>query len=258
MEGARTYLITTGMVLLLVRHYIIKPIKLRWLIVFGISAMITFSSIKIVRNVAAFDIGKMQEELQYAHQAQATKWYDSLVEMGGSVETVNLVAMLMPENYPYWHGRSYMQALIHIIPFAQSRAELYIGMGPAVWLTVTQFGRDSAGTGFSIAAEGYLNFGMPGVVMQMMLIGIVLRWLYYRFVWSMSIVNALVFIVAFGIFMVSVRNHTNIIFSPMARIIVIALALKIFCGERQVYVGQADEGSSNSIERQMPNNGTEN
>lgn len=68
MEGSRTPLVTIGMILLFVRHYLIKPVRLRWLITFGVCAMVIFGAIGIVRSVTAFDISRMVSELQYARQ----------------------------------------------------------------------------------------------------------------------------------------------------------------------------------------------
>jgi hypothetical protein len=234
LEGGRTQMVTHGMILLLVRHFIIKPIKLKSLIIIAIIALTGFSSIKIVRNVAAFNVPKMIEELIHARELGQTHWYDFLVEMGGSVRTVNLTTILVPGRESYWYGRSYLQAIIHIFPYMSGLLGRYLGAGPATWLTYTHFGREAAGTGFSIAAEGYLNFGLPGVFIHMVIMGIFLRRIYVRFVTKMSPTNTLIFIVAYGIFMITVRNHVGLMFSPLAKITVLAWLLKSFCGEEEI------------------------
>jgi len=110
----------------------------------------------------------------------------------------------------------------------------YLGASPSVWLTDVFYGAGAAGTGFSIAAEGYLNFGLVGAFMHMAVLGIILRRIYARFAITMSPVSTLVFIVAYGLFMITVRNHVNLLISPLVKVIVVAWLLKSFCGEEEV------------------------
>ena len=234
LEGGRTHMVTLGMILLLVRHFVIKRIKLKSIIIIAIIALTAFSSLKIVRSVAAFDVPKMIEILKHARQTEQTHWYDPLVEMGSSVNTVNLTIMLVPENEPYWHGRSYIQTIVHIIPYLSGILSRYLGLVPSGWLTYTHFGLGAAGTGFSISAEGYLNFGLPGVFFHMAIIGIFLRRIYARFAATMSPASTLVFIIAYGLFMITVRNHVNLLVTPLVRIIVTGWLLKNLCGEEEV------------------------
>lgn len=244
LEGGRTQMVTHGMILLLVRHFIIKRIKLKSLIIITICALVLFSSIKIVRNIAAFDISKMIQLLKHARETEQTHWYDSLVEMGGSISTVNLTTMLIPGREPYWYGRSYVQAMVHIIPYLSGKLWVYLGVSPSLWLTYTHFGPESAGTGFSIAAEGYLNFGLPGVFFHMAIIGIILRWFYTRFATKTSPASTLIFIIAYGLFMITVRNHVNLLISPLVKIIVVAWLLKSFCGEEEAVAAAYEESDS--------------
>lgn len=241
LEGGRTQMVIQGMILLLVHHFIIKRIKLKSLIIITICALTAFSAIKIVRNLAAFDIPKMFELLKQARETEQTHWYDSLVEMGGSIRTVNLTTMLVPGRESYWHGRSYVQSIVHIIPYLSGKMLPYLGAGPATWLTYTHFGPQAAGTGFSISAEGYLNFGLPGVFIHMAILGIILRRIYARFATMTSPANTLIFIIAYGIFMISVRNHVSLIITPTFRIIVAAWLLKSFCGEEEIFPAAYEE-----------------
>jgi hypothetical protein len=230
-EGERTEMVTVGFVVLLIRHYFVKPVKLKWLAMWFVLALAVFAALRIVRHAAAFDPGKMKEELEYAREAKILEWYSPFVEMGGSVGTVNLTTHLVPGDQPYWYGRSYVQAIIHIVPCA----------GPAQWLTWTLYGRQAAGTGFSIAGEGYLNFGIPGVFFHMAFMGFFFRRIYAAFSKNISPARALVFIVFFGIMVIQVRNHTGVVVAPFVRIIVAAWLLKHICGEYDV---ATDDGQS--------------
>ncbi len=252
MEGGRTQLVTHGMIILLVRHFIIKPIKLRWLIVVSICVLTAFTVIRTVRQTAAFNIPKMIETVSYAQKVEEIHWYDPFVEMGGSIGTVNLTTMVVPSSQPYWYGRSYVQAITHIIPYMSTVLTPYLGASPSGWLTYTHYGPGAAGTGFSIAAEGYLNFGLAGAFIQMAVLGIILRRIYARFAITMSPVSTLVFIVAYGLFMITVRNHVNLLVSPLVKVIVVAWLLKSFCGEEQMYSGGTEESVAYERQEEEP------
>jgi oligosaccharide repeat unit polymerase len=242
-EGDRTEMVKVGFVLLLVRHYLIKPFKLKWLAICFVLALAAFAALRIVRHTAAFDPAKMKEELEYAREAEMLEWYSPFVEMGGSVGTVNLTTHLVPDDQPYWHGRTYVQAIIHIVPYLSgSRVGQYFGAGPGQWLTWTLKGPQAAGTGFSVAAEGYLNFGIPGVFFHMAFLGFLFRRIYAAFSKSVSPARALVFIVIFGIMIIQVRNHTGVVSAPFAQIIVVAWLLKHICGEYNVATDDGQAG----------------
>lgn len=236
-EGARTRMVAHGMILLTVRHFVIKPIKLKSLLVIIILALFAFSSIGLVRNTAAFNVPEMIKMIREAHKTGQSHWYDSLAEMGSSINTVNLTAIAVPELEPYWHGRSYLQAIAHIFPYMSTITAPYLGLVPSQWVTITRFGYFAAGRGYSIAAEGYLNFGLPGVFFHMMFLGVLFRRIYARFATSVSPVSTLTFIVTYGLFMITVRNHVNLLIAPLVQTIVGIWLLKNLFGEEVVQVG---------------------
>ncbi len=172
LEGARTAVAGNVVVLLLVRHYLIRPIKLKWILTFMLVMMFIFSSIRIVRNITALDIGKMIAELKYAKKSGEAHWYDSIAEMGGSVRTVNMTVELVPDEFPYWYGRSYINSSIHIVPFLQGVvARLFGGYWTANvsdWLTFTLGGRGVAGL-------GYINFGFVELLLYLSLIPLTIQ-----------------------------------------------------------------------------------
>jgi len=234
LEGGRTQLVTVGVVFILVRHYLIKPIKLKWLIACAIFSLFIFTALGAVRNITSFDAARMAQEYQHLRKAGEIHWYDPLVEMGGTVGTVNMTTSLVPSEESYWYGSSYISSIVHIIPYMQGLLGRYLSPGPSIWLTHTLFGTRAPGTGFSISGEGYLNFGFPGAFLQMVVIGLLMRYIYIGFSSRLSPARCLVFIASLGIFVVSVRNHTNLILAPLANIIVVAWLLKSLCGEREV------------------------
>jgi len=241
LEGGRTQLVTLGLILLLVRHYLIKPLSFKMLALICFCGLTAFVFIKLFRNVAGFNVSRAIEEITYAGQSDLTHWYDSFVEMGGSVSTINLTTMLVPGTSGFWHGRSYLQSIAHVFPYLQSVLMPVLGASPSTWLTLTHFGMFAAGTGYSIAAEGYLNFGIPGVIVQMFLIGIILRRIYVWFARTLTMTSTLFFIISFGLFMITVRNHTNLLVSPLVRLLVLMWLLKSIFKETVIAMHQKQQ-----------------
>jgi len=241
LEGARTRIVSHGMILLLVRHFVIKPIKLKSVIIIILLGLFLFSSIRLVRDAAAFNVPRMVQIVREAQKTGQSHWYDSLVEMGTSVNTVNLTTMVVPGSEHYWHGKSYIQALVHIIPYMSTVTAPTLGLTPSQWLTFTHFGFFGAGTGYSIAAEGYLNFGLPGVFFQMLVLGVIFRRIYARFIRLGSPVSTITFIIAYGLFMITVRNHTNQLVSPLVNVVVAAYLLKSIFVEETLPIGYEHE-----------------
>jgi oligosaccharide repeat unit polymerase len=243
-EGARSSLITLGIILVLARHYCIKRFNLLQVGVLAVSLLFVFWAIGLVRNIASFDIARTLQEVKYARESGEANWYNPFVEMGGSIRTVNLTVSLVPESQPYWFGRSYLQATVKIIPYLQGLTKNYLGLTPAQWLTFTLFGYDAAGTGFSIAGEGYLNFGIPGVFLQMFMIGMLLKYIYIRFLTTGSPSNALLFFASLGIFLIAVRNHSNLMVAPLIQVALLSWGMKKVFGEYQV---MTDEPYGNDV-----------
>lgn len=109
-----------------------------------------------------------------------------------------------------------------------------LGPSTASWLTWTLYGPRAAGTGFSIAGEGYLNFGIIGAFLHMVLLGIILRRLYLMFASNISASRTIMFVASIGIFVVNVRGDTNLMFAPLVNIFVLCWLLKVICGEQEV------------------------
>ncbi len=250
MQGGRTSLVIVGMVLLLVRHYLIKPVKLRWLIAIMIGSIFLFGVMRIARGVTAFSVTKMVEEVRYAKKTGQTHWYDTFVETGSSVRTINMTIAIVPSDHSYLYGRSYVSSTIHIIPYLQgvvARVSPFWAVNAGDLIQYTFAGPEAAGLGFAIAGEGYINFGLVGAFFHMVFIGWFLRRIYVWFVFSLSPGRALVFFVSLGIFMVAVRNTTNTLFAPLAQVLVLAWLLKVFFGETELSVSDHQQGIQEGI-----------
>lgn len=178
----------------------------------------------------------MLSELKYVHGTGETRWTDPLVEMGGSYRIANMTAYLVPDYDNYWYGRSWLSAAFHVVPFLQGFAvrQGWVKWAPSQWMTTTMFGAEAAGTGFSVAVEGYLNFGFPGAFLQLMLFGIFLRRLMIWFSRKPSPFSAFVMLACMGPTIMVIRNHVNLVTAKYAQIFVIAVILNLFLGSEPV------------------------
>lgn len=239
LQGGRTQVVIIGMILLLVRHYLIKPVKLKWLILLAMIFAFIFSVMGATRGRAALDVKKIATEYKHTE----AHWYDIFVETGGSVSTINKTISIIPSEQGYWHGKSYALAIVHVIPFIQGYV-FPTTPGAAQWLTYTTKGYGAAGTGFSIAGEGYLNFGLIGVLIQMTLLGAFMRRIVVWYAKVLSPSKALVFLISIGIFVTMVRNNLNTLFAPLSQIWLFSVLIKFSLGETSVK--QDDDTDLNS------------
>jgi hypothetical protein len=237
LQGGRTSLVTVGMVFLLARHYLIKPVKVRWIIAIMAGSIFLFGVMRIFRDVTAFSVTRIVEEVRYAKETGLTHWYDTFVETGSSVRTINLTVAIVPGDFSYLYGKTYLASTIHIIPYLQgvvARRWPFLAVHAGDLIQNTFAGPRAAGLGFAIPAEGYINFGLVGVFFHMAFIGWLLRRIYVWFVSSLSPSKALVFFISLGSFMVVTRNTTNTLFAPLAQAMMMGWLLKTFFGETEL------------------------
>lgn len=233
MEGDRGPVLMVGAPILLIRHYFVKPIKWRWLFVLGASAMIMFWVVGVGRSVA-FSPMAMLESFFQKRAAGGTSWMDPFLEMGGSWKTVNMTLFLVPGQEPYWNGTSYLQSILHMIPYLEGYLQNKFGFvfsnGPALWLTETLFGHGAAGTGFSIAAEGYLNFGYVGAFLELFFIAVFMHRAFISFGKKPSPISAFIVLTLMGLLLRLPRASLTEVTPYIFQAALIAIFLKMFFG----------------------------
>jgi oligosaccharide repeat unit polymerase len=231
LEGDRGPLVQMGIPMLLIRHYFIKPVKLWIVIVLVISSFTLFSMLSAVRRIV-YDPQKMYSEYQYLKESGIITWKSPFLEMGGSFLVVNITAYAVPGSESYWYGESWKDAVIHVVPFLSG---IFVSRGwakwpPSSWITYTYFGPDAAGRAFTASAEGYLNFGYPGVMLELFIVGLYIRWLTKKMSRNPSAMWGLIFFGSLGIVIMIVRNHSGIVVSPIIRLMILSWFLNSFFG----------------------------
>ncbi len=117
-------------------------------------------------------------------------------EMGGSIGALMYTLMIIPEDEPYRYGRTYLKYLMDVVPNvglnpdeSTSRAaaaeklssgpakEALLDMEPGDWASfhiIREQFQSGGGAGFSGVAEPYFNFGLPGVFVFFIALGVLL------------------------------------------------------------------------------------
>ena len=231
LEGDRGPLVQTIIPLLLVRHYFIKPFKIRYLILSGFAALMFLGALIFVRSTI-FAPTAMLEEYQYQKSTGMVTWMSPFLEAGHSFLITNIVANDVPSKEPYWLGASWRDAIFHIIPFFQGFA-LKMGWatwGPSTWITTTYFGAERAGRAFTISSEGYLNFGFLGVFLELFASGVAVRLLSVKFSQKPSAARGIIMIGVLGILSKATRGHLNLVLNSSVQIILISWFLSVILG----------------------------
>ncbi len=239
LEGDRGGVVRILLPAMIIYHYVIRPIKFRYLATIGVSVLFVFSALAFVRNTSGFSPGTMVRDYQYIQsKSDEVKWYSMLYELGTSFVTLNITVHEVPGTEPYWRGMSWVDSSIHVIPFAQGIAYRN-GLGkmqPSDWVTTTYWGPQSSGKGYNFAAEGYLNFGLPGVIVQMFVIGLVLRWLVRRFQRAPSTGSLIVMFGGVVLIIISIRDHTNVLLPQLVHLWVVSWLMTQTFGESKSFV----------------------
>jgi hypothetical protein len=211
LEVARTGMFQIVLPLMLIRHYLIKPFKMRSIALMFFIIVAMFTLMRAAKSFV-FSPQKMMEEAKYLQKSGEMTWMSPFVEAGGSFKVVNITAFDIPKTEPYWKGASWRDAIYHIPPFLQGylvRRNLS-REAPAAWITVKYYGREAAGLGFSLPTEGYLNFGFFGVFLELAFIGVFIRWLGIKLDKNPSAMWAFIFFGCYGTAAMIIRNHISL------------------------------------------------
>lgn len=246
LEGDRGPVFLIILSLIMVRHYFVSPFKLWMIIPAGLGGFALFTAMKISRTVALRP-GAMLNEIQAARATGDVHWWSSLVEAGSSVRIVNMVAYLVPNDQPFWWGASYFSAATKVVPFLQGFLASYgiTREAPSQWVTWEIVGYGAAGIGFCLPAEGYLNFGIPGVVLHMALFGALIRSVSVWYARHPSAMTAMIMLGVLAPTIKVVRDHSALVVAQYTQIIVLAWILAKIC---------KDEGSVQSPYQMAPMN----
>lgn len=113
------------------------------------------------------------------------------------------------------HGKTWISDVTRVVGYGP--------YSPVRWFQNTFYAQSSTGQGFTIIGEGYINFGYLGVVFEFIIIGIMLRKLYYGY--RKNIYTLFFYIGSIPLFIYATRADLSNIFSPFFRHILLSAGL---------------------------------
>lgn len=128
-------------------------------------------------------------------------------------------------------GATYMGAVSSLVPGA-SRFLQGFGFNPSDWFLKDLYEKvylQGGGRGFSPVTEGFLNFGVLGVVAQLFLYGLFARWLYQRMIDHNNYLTRLLYAGAFPILILdSMRIYLSSAVYKLSRVYLLPFFLYLF------------------------------
>lgn len=146
-------------------------------LVIGISAMSFISNYRT--RDATMSVAERLEQAKY--KLDDKKWYAAPGELGSSVRTLNS-GIALAESDGFWWGKFQAVHVVGLIPMAKSvvnyTVNIPFGMTSSNYLTWNINGvGSSVGTGTTIVADVYLDWGVAGVVIMLFILGRFLAWI---------------------------------------------------------------------------------
>lgn len=168
LTGGRSNAVILASLLVLLQHIVIKRISRRQFLMIGCGGIFflgLLSTIADLRNTSDRSIDSYIETSNKSKNGVV----DAVAEMGGSMFPLIKTQAIVPEYENYRYGRSYLYAFSTIIPnmgfweIHPAKKESNLGN----WLTKKL--NYSYGTGYSMCAEAYINFGVFAPLMMLIL-----------------------------------------------------------------------------------------
>lgn len=157
------------------------------------------------------------------------------------MQTVNAtMGIIKRTREDYWLGRSLAQGFVGTISRTIT-ARTKMGIAPSVWMTYQlEGGGRQPGAGYSIVAEGYLNFWIPGVFLVMFGVGYILRRLYVRWIASRTPFNLIMVLVGLACAAFWVRQVAELAIPTFMRALILCGLLKLLLPPK--YVPASEHG----------------
>jgi hypothetical protein len=178
--GDRGPILTTLFICIAGYDFFIKRFKLITVLVavaLGVMAM------AFISNYRTRDASKTITERveQAGRKAANSEWYSAPGELGSSVRVLN-TGIALAESDGLWWGKFQAVNILGLIPMAKSFVirvlHLNFGMTSSTYLTWNINGiQSSVGTGSTIVADVYLDWGVTGVIIVFFILGRFMAWL---------------------------------------------------------------------------------
>jgi oligosaccharide repeat unit polymerase len=153
---------------------LVWKIKFRWVAAAALFALTVSAVSADIRGQVGVERFSLTA-LAHSYTAMERPVVSTISEMGGSMAAVAYTYVLVPSNRPFDNGVSYAYALLTVMPSLFWSIHPTIAHGTVgewlVWSVDPSLAGRQGGLGYSCIAEAYLNFGWPGVIIIMTLVG---------------------------------------------------------------------------------------
>lgn len=160
--GSRSGAVIMMSLLILLRHYAIKKIKKIEIAIIFFASVFILSLLSIIAQTRGDDNRSVDSILK--HEATDNAALETLAEMGGSMTTLIWTKNFVPSDEGYKLGTTYLYSLSILIPNLGFWEVRPTKLNMSNWLTDKM--SLSYGTGYSIIAEAYINFGNFGWIIM--------------------------------------------------------------------------------------------
>ena len=151
---------------LLFHHAYVRPFTWRSAVVLGGGLLAVFAVIKVVRATRSIEA--------FTDFYGETGVVESVLdEMGYTLDTVVRSLAVVPDDQPFFRGKTYLHAVARALPNVTftPRTWGFVSSQWINWETAPELARRGNALGFSIVAEAYINFGLVGAAVVHAAIG---------------------------------------------------------------------------------------
>lgn len=182
--------VLSGSFVYLIPYFIINSKKINGykFVLFFIVAGFALTFIGIARR--SLDQGILYAFSNASWEDRDTFIFPWTAELAGSVRCVNYAVQYVPSKYPFFSGLFQFNNILSAIPFSSHILSAFYEpssisfLSSPSFITFLEAGRNpSSGTGTSCVADLYLDFGITGVFLGMLLFGFLIKkieYIYYR------------------------------------------------------------------------------
>lgn len=254
LTGNRSHFLYFAVVPIMAFHYFFRKIKVRYAIIGILTLFFVMGAIAVTRRAAVLDIGKMVEAFQNRESSDQNLIEQNLLEFGTTIKTVVFAMSLVPEQHPYWYGKSYLDSIEICVPNIIP-GTVRVSRGIGVWLTETVTGLsiwETHGRGGSIAMEAYVNFGFIGGAVSFVILGMFYRLLYERFLAKPTFIRTVILFCSVSVLVLWIRNTSNTFSRTIVWSIIAAWLMQLILGNRHRQM-LSEESVSNYPEEESNN-----
>lgn len=215
-SGERDFLLRFFVIVFFVFYIIIKKSKLSKEIV--TLSILGFSSIPILKEFKYFGLTGERDT------SDLNIFFDFLNSDFISASKNLQILLADSDAHSKFNGRTVISDFIRA--FNLENFIDYDVVSSIEWFNSHYFKIGRSGQGFTLVGEGYINFGYLGIVLVFLIVGLIIKFLYYKS--NKNIYYFSFYIISIPIFMYSIRADLANILSPLVnQILLVFLILKL-------------------------------